>query len=238
LCTRRRIPKSVMSKPIINYFSICGRGELSRLICAAGEVEFEDKAWAPAFEDGGWRQGYQKIGNGFGFPGTLPVLEHGDLKLFETTAIEGYLTALSPKYANLTPAQKGKDLMFQCIKADLNVPTENLLFKKITAEELLPILEKWYPMIEGLLPESGFINGLDFPTPADLAVMVIAGGCMPFQAAPAAAGFKFIGKYPKMDRIAKACMAYPKVAEFLASSEHKTLKADPFGIMSQEFRDY
>ena len=35
-----------MSKPTLNYFSICGRGELARLICAVGEVEFEDKAWA------------------------------------------------------------------------------------------------------------------------------------------------------------------------------------------------
>ena len=93
-------------------------------------------------------------------------------------------------------------------------------------------------MIEGLLPESGYINGLDFPTPGDLAVLVMAGGCMPFQAAPAAAGFKFIGKYPKMDRIAKACMSYPPVAKYLANSEHKTLKADPFGIMPPEYKDY
>ena len=33
-------------KPVLNYFSICGRGELCRLICAVGEIEFEDKAWA------------------------------------------------------------------------------------------------------------------------------------------------------------------------------------------------
>ena len=34
-----------------------GRGEVARLICAAGEVEFEDKLWDPAFDEtGGWRQ--------------------------------------------------------------------------------------------------------------------------------------------------------------------------------------
>ena len=109
-------------------FSICGRGETARLICAAGGIEFEDKAWAPAFDDtGNWRQGYQAIGNAFGFPGTMPVLEHGDLKLFETTAIESYLALLSPKYAGLTPAQKGKDMMFQCIKVGLNACLIGLL---------------------------------------------------------------------------------------------------------------
>ena len=223
------------AKPTLNYFSICGRGETARLICAVGGLEFEDKAWAPAFDEtGGWRQGYQAIGNAFGFPGTMPVLEHGELKLFETTAIESYLASLSPKFASLTPAQKAKDMMFQCIKADINVPTENVLFKKITGEELVPILEKWYPMIEGLLPESGFINGLAFPTPGDLAVTVMTVGCMPFQAGPAVAGYKFLGKYPKMERIAKACMEYGPMAKFLAASEHKTLQADPFGIMPKD----
>jgi hypothetical protein len=78
-----------MSKPVLNYFSICGRGEVARLIAAAGEVEFEDKAWAPAFdESGGWRQGYKPIGEGFGFPGVLPILEHGELKCAPAKGLE------------------------------------------------------------------------------------------------------------------------------------------------------
>jgi len=228
-------------KPTLNYFSICGRGELARLICAAGELEFEDKAWAPAFDDsGGWRQGYQAIGNKHGFPGTMPILEHGSYTLCQTTAIESYLASIAPKFKALTPEQKGKDLMFQVFKADINVPTENLLFKKITAEDLKPIVEKMYGTLEGLMPTSGFINGLEFPTAADLAILVISKGCMPFQAAPTMADCSFLknaSKYPKMDRIAKAAAAYPPVVKYLAASEHKTLKADPFGIMPAEFKD-
>ena len=225
------------TSPVLNYFSICGRGELARLICAAGEVPFEDKAWAPAFEDGGWRQGYQAIGESHGFPGTMPVLEHGDVNLFQHNAIETYLASLSPKYKDLTPAQKGTDLMFQLIKADINSVTESLLFKKIEPEALPPVMEKTLGMIEGLLPDSGFINGLSYPTPADLAVMVIAQGCMPFQAAMTVAGCPTWDglKYPKMGRVAKEAMAYAPVADFLAASEHKTLKADPFGIMPPEY---
>lgn len=125
--------------------------------------------------------------------------------------------------------------MFQLIKSDINGATESLLFKKIEAEDLPPVMEKWYGIIEGLLPASGFINGLEYPTPADLAVLVIAKGCMPFQAAPTMAGCAPGDKYPKMERVATEAAAYPPVAAFLAASEHKTLKADPFGIMPPEY---
>lgn len=126
--------------------------------------------------------------------------------------------------------------MFQSIRSDINGVTESLLFKKIEPEELPPTMEKWYGIIEGLLPEGGFINGLDFPTPADLAIMVITKGCMPFQAAPAVAGCSPTpDKYPKMFRVATAAAAYPPVAEYLATSEYQTLKADPFGLMPPEY---
>ena len=232
--------RQMSTKPVLNYFSICGRGEMSRLVCAAGEVEFVDKAWAPAFDEaGGWRQGYAAIGNAFGYPGVLPILEHDGLKLFQSVAIESYLASISPRFSALTPAQKGIDLMFQNIRSDINGNTEALLFKKIQPEDLPPVMEKWYGIIEGLLPESGFINGLDFPTPADLAVLVIAKGCMPFQAAPVIAGCSPTpDTYPKMFRIAADAAAYPPVATYLAASEHQTLKADPFGIMPPEYAPY
>ena len=173
------------AKPKISYFSICGRGMMSRLVATAGEVDFEENVWDPSFDEtGGWRQGYAAIGNALGFPGVMPILEHGDFKLFQSVAIEGYLASLSPKFSALTPAQKGTDLMFQEIRSDINAATESLLFKKIEAEALPPIMEKSYAMVEGLLPESGFINGLDFPTPADLAVLVITKGD-PTEAVPA-----------------------------------------------------
>ena len=41
--------------------------------------------------------------------------------------------------------------------------------------------------------------------------------------------------YPKMERVAAAAMAFKPVAEFLAASEHSTLKADPFKIMPAEY---
>ena len=65
-------------KPVLHYFSICGRGELARLICAVGELEFEDDCWAPAFdESGGWRAGYAAIGEKLGLPGTYIFILFG-----------------------------------------------------------------------------------------------------------------------------------------------------------------
>ena len=227
----------IMAKPVLNYFSICGRGELARLVAAAGELSIEDKAWSPAFDDtGSWRQGYADIGNKHGFPGTMPVLEHDEFNLFEAQAIESYFASIAPKYQDLTPQQRAKDLMFALIKADINIPTENVLFKKITPEDLAPIMIKWYGYIEGLCPESGYVNGLEFPTMADLAVVVICKGCMPFQAASQMSGVAFDPvKFPKMERIATLAMDYGPVAAFLEKSEHKTLKADPFKIMPEEY---
>lgn len=94
-------------------------------------------------------------------------------------------------------------------------------------------------IVEGLLPASGFVNGLDYPTAADLAVLVITKGCMPFQAAPTMAGCAPTpATYPKMFRVAEAAAAYAPVASYLAGSEHQTLKADPFGIMPPEYKPY
>jgi len=229
-----------MPGPKLTYFSICGRGEVARLIAAAGEVDFVDDALSPAFDEtGGWNQAlkYKEKAAALGFPGVLPILEHEDLKIYQTTAIENYLAALSPKYASLTPAQKAKDDMFLLLKADINATTESLLFKKIDGEALTAAMDKFYPILEGLLPASGYINGLDYPTPGDVAVLVTAMGCMPFRAAPQMAGCAPTAeKYPKMMALAAKVAEYPPVAKFLAASEFKTLKADPFGIMPDAYK--
>ena len=225
----------------LTYFSICGRGEVARLIAAGGELKIVDNALAPAFDaSGGWNQElkYKEMGAAMGFPGVLPILEHDDLKIYQTTAIESYLAAISPKYSGLTPKQKAMDEMFLLIKSDINGTTESLLFKKIDGETLTAAMDKFYPLVEGLLPEGGaYINGLDFPTPGDIAVMVTAMGCMPFRAAPQVAGCApTADKYPKMMALAAKVAAYGPIAAFLAASEHKTLKADPFGIMPDEYK--
>jgi hypothetical protein len=62
---------------------------------------------------------------------------------------------------------------------------------------------------------------------ADLSVLVIAKGCMPFQAASTMANCSILqrkGQYPKIERIMNDCLAYPAVANFVKNSEHKTFE--------------
>ena len=130
-------------------------------------------------------------------------------------------------------------MMLMLTKADLNAATESLLFKKIKPEDLPPIVHKTLDMMEKLVPDTGFVNGGDMPTPGDLAIAVVMRGCMPFQAAMTLAGCATWDgkKYPKLARIANDALAYPPVAEFIRNSEHKTLSADPFKIMPKEYHE-
>ena len=45
--------------------------------------DFEDFEWTPPFQGE-----YAAIGKAYGFSGSLPVLEHGSLQLFQSFAIE------------------------------------------------------------------------------------------------------------------------------------------------------
>ena len=54
-----------------------------------------------------------------GFPGSMPVLEHGDLKMFQSIAIQNYVFSIAPCYAGLTPAQRAVDDMWMCSFEDM-----------------------------------------------------------------------------------------------------------------------
>lgn len=229
------------SKPKLHYFDICGRGELSRLLCAVGEIDFEECYFSPSFdESGGWRQGYQDIGVELNLPPTLPILEHNSLVLYQSAAIETYLSSLSPLFSSLTPAEKGRDMMFAQAKEDIGVQCAKMLFKATDADSLTSFLSSTLTILEKNIPTSStspFINGRAYPTMADLSLLIVCKGCMPFQAGMKIADFSISGKYPKLDVLVAAVEKYPAVQTFLEQSEKKTLVADPFGIMKEKVEE-
>ena len=102
-----------MSKPDVgpiklHYFPIAGRGELIRLIAAAGDLELV------AGED---LTAEQKLE--FGSPGSVPLMDHGGFKLAQSNAIKCYVAGLVPKFAALTPQQKATDQLFALIQGDM-----------------------------------------------------------------------------------------------------------------------
>ena len=94
-------------------------------------------------------------------------------------------------------------------------------------EELTPILDKVYGIVEGLCPDEGFVNGLDFPTKADLAILNMIKGYMPYGWGIEATEYDFPSKHPKMWRIATSAAAAEGVKEYLESDE-ATLETNPF----------
>jgi hypothetical protein len=83
-----------------------------------------------------------------------------------------------------------------------------------------------------MLPAYGFVNGLEFPTAADLVVLNIAKGFMPFGAAFMLGGYDLYAKHPKFVAHADLVANYPSVRLYLEASS--TMTSDPFGLRMQQ----
>jgi hypothetical protein len=89
------------------YFPIAGRGELIRLIAAVGGVSVKE-----TFPGPDWK-------SKCGFFGSLPMLEHGPLKMCQSLACQTYAASIAPLYADLTPQQRAVDNMYMCTFEDM-----------------------------------------------------------------------------------------------------------------------
>lgn len=205
------------------YFPVAGRGELIRLIAAVGGIEdFQESSTLP---DG-------ITSEECGSAGSLPILLDGtnnELKINETVAIEHYVAGTIPVFAeNLTPHQRAKDGQFCALKETCLGAVGTPLFGK-DIDAVKANVNKFYPLVEGLLPaDGGFINGLDHPTVADLAVLNMCVGYMPFGAAFKAAGIDIATQFPKLYAHAEKVKQVEAVANYLEKS--KTMSAAAYGL--------
>mmetsp|Transcript_15382 Transcript_15382/g.27812 ORF Transcript_15382/g.27812 Transcript_15382/m.27812 type:complete len:207 (+) Transcript_15382:106-726(+) len=199
--------------PTLIYFPVAGRGQLCRLIAKLGGIEdFVEQTSLP--------EGVTKADCGSG--GSVPLLVDGDLKMNESTAIEYYLMSIAPKYADLTPKQKGRDAQFCAIKEDFLSAVCKPLFGGKDKDGINACVDKMLPLIEGILPADGFINGLDFPTVADLAVLNIVEGYMPFGAAYKHGEVDVATRFPKLFAHSEMVKAVEDVATALEATPLKT----------------
>jgi len=205
------------SNPKLYYWPIAARGEVIRLVALVGGVKYDECADKEEAGD---------IAS-FGSPGSIPILEHGDLKLSQSIAIQEYMASISPAFADLTPAQRAKDTHMACIMEDIIQGFAKVLFGDKNPEDLKAVMDKWYPLIEGIIPDSGFVNGRDGPTMADLALLNIAEGFMPFGAAYKISGQDY-KTYPKLTALVERVKAVPAIAEYLASTP--SMAGNPFGL--------
>ena len=161
----------------------------------------------------------------------------GDLKLSQSLAIEQYIAGLSKdgKFSTqLTAAQRAKDIQFSAIKDDLMSGVASIIFGDKDAGKIKEVLDKWFPLMEGLVPAEGFINGLAYPTLADFSMLLMHDGFMPYGAAYKFAGFTdgagyiTADKYPKCRALIDRIKASEGMADYLAKSS--TMANNPFGL--------
>lgn len=211
--------------PILYYMPIAARGEVSRLIAAVGGTKLVLNLECP-----------DSVKKAAGSPSSLPILVHGDsVVLSQSHAIVGYMLSVSPKYRNLTPAQLGKDLQINAIMDDICSGIAKVLFdpqlktnQDFGKTEITKVADKWIPVIEGIMPSSGFINGLPFPTAADFAMLVLAQGTTPFEGGWKLAELDIFQDAQKLKGVVDRTAAVPEVAAHLVSST--TFKGNPFGL--------
>eukprot|EP00533_Pseudo-nitzschia_delicatissima_P012435 CAMPEP_0197274532 /NCGR_PEP_ID=MMETSP1432-20130617/12814_1 /TAXON_ID=44447 /ORGANISM="Pseudo-nitzschia delicatissima, Strain UNC1205" /LENGTH=214 /DNA_ID=CAMNT_0042740337 /DNA_START=50 /DNA_END=694 /DNA_ORIENTATION=+ len=207
--------------PTLIYYPVAGRGELTRLIAAVGGVELDQLPGKPP-------EGMTHVE--FGSTGSVPLLMDGDLKINESGAIETYISLIAPKFDHLTHKQRAKDAQFCQLKETYLGSFAKPLFSMSAEDrasgakkdEILEVIDKYFSVLEGILPDDGFINGLDFPTPADLAVLNVVEAYMPFGAVYKAASLDVAQKYPNISTHSERVKAVPAVAK--AMEESATLK--------------
>eukprot|EP00746_Dinoflagellata_sp_MGD_P017239 gnl/MRDRNA2_/MRDRNA2_139477_c0_seq1.p1 gnl/MRDRNA2_/MRDRNA2_139477_c0~~gnl/MRDRNA2_/MRDRNA2_139477_c0_seq1.p1 ORF type:complete len:251 (+),score=59.15 gnl/MRDRNA2_/MRDRNA2_139477_c0_seq1:84-755(+) len=219
--------------PQMIYAPIAGRGELTRLIAAAGELQMQDEISNMAnfgkpvvAETGESKKDYIS-------PSGMPLLKHGDLKISQSGAIEMYLSAIAPKYSGLSVQQRAVDNMYSGIKEEMLFNCAKAIFttqktdKDQAKKDVIQLFDKWLGIFEEKVPVDGFIQGLSFPTVADLALLNVTRGFMPFGAAAKLAEYDF-NKWAKVRALCDRTAAYPPVAEYLKSN--KTMAANPMGF--------
>uniref|UniRef100_A0A7S1W3E7 Glutathione S-transferase n=1 Tax=Alexandrium catenella TaxID=2925 RepID=A0A7S1W3E7_ALECA len=221
-----------MDPPQLIYAPIAGRAELIRLIAAAGNLPINELSNMANFgkpsisETGESKRDYTS-------PSGMPLLSHGGLKMSQSGPIETYVAAIAPRYRDLTVQQRAVDNMYQGIKEEILLSCAKAIFTTRKTDEgqakkdVAELLDKWFTIFEERVPATGFIQGLGFPTPADLALLNIAVGFMPFGAAKKLADYD-LDKWAKVKALCDRCAADPGVAAYLKSSEYTA--ANPFGF--------
>eukprot|EP00930_Biecheleria_cincta_P099640 TRINITY_DN91258_c0_g1_i1.p1 TRINITY_DN91258_c0_g1~~TRINITY_DN91258_c0_g1_i1.p1 ORF type:complete len:476 (+),score=63.49 TRINITY_DN91258_c0_g1_i1:72-1499(+) len=228
-CCKSRRHKSALAEPVssaaanlvssvpdseviqMSYFPHAGRGELSRLIAAAGGLD--------QFRDGFPGPDYGCYGTKLGFRSEQPTLKHGDFRMFQSMAIESYLAMLSPKFKNLTPLQRAVDEMFACTHEDLiEGCAKYVVGDPRGAGDAIPKhLDKFLIPLEKRVPSSGFINGLSYPTVADLVLLSFSEAIMPFGIALELTGgtYEWHSKFPNIKANVERTKSAPGVKEYL-----------------------
>eukprot|EP00931_Biecheleriopsis_adriatica_P030947 TRINITY_DN18183_c0_g3_i1.p1 TRINITY_DN18183_c0_g3~~TRINITY_DN18183_c0_g3_i1.p1 ORF type:complete len:374 (+),score=78.21 TRINITY_DN18183_c0_g3_i1:82-1203(+) len=221
------------SKPVLHYFDISGRGELSKLIAAVGGVEIDVVEYpfaangasaADKLKAGVMETEHTKAATAMGMEGCgLPILVHGDLKINQSFAIQDYLVSISTKYPPVNPLQKGVDDMFEGALEDCMGVGAGIILSGVDPSAMVAAMEKTLTHLSRYIPEKGFVNGFETPSKADLVILMLTQALIPFGAT--LGGYDF-AKFPAAKALGERAAAFPAVAAWL-QHENCCLKKPP-----------
>jgi len=230
------IPKASLNKlckPVLHYFDVSGRGELSKLIAAVGGVEIEVAEYpfeangastADKLKAGAMENEHTKAATAMGMQGCgLPILQHGEHKFNQSAAIQDYLAAIGPNYPAVNPVQKAKDDMFEGYLEDCMGVGAGVVLSGLDPSMMVKAMEKTLTHLSKYIPAEGFVNGFDKPTKADLVVLMLTQALIPFGAT--LGGYDF-AKFPEAKALGERAAKLPAVAAWL-ENENCHLKKPP-----------
>jgi len=221
-------------KPTLHYFDVNGRGELSKLIAAVGGVDldikdypfqvngssFGEKASKPAVDSEHLRAAAEMDMAGCG----LPILIHGDLKICQSFAVQDYLATIGPNYPNVSPQQKAIDSMFEGYLEDAMGVGAGVILSGGDPAGMPKAMDKIMGILDKYIPESGFVNGFEGPTRADLVILILTQALIPFAAT--LGEYDWDARAPKAKALGERTAASPAVAAWL-TNEQCYLKLPP-----------
>merc|ERR1712046_82060 len=148
---------------------------------------------------------------GMGMAGCgLPILVHGDLKFCQSLAVQEYLASIGPNYPKVSPAQKAVDGMFEGYLEDAMGVGAGVVLSGLEPKTMSIAMDKVMGILDPYIPESGFVNGFDAPTKADLAILILTQGLIPFGAT--LGDYDFGAKFPKAKALGERAAAFPAIA--------------------------
>lgn len=201
--------------------------QLAKLIAAVGGLEIDVVEYpfvangasaADKLKAGNVESEHTKAAKEMGMEGCgLPLVVHGDLKFYQSFAVQSYFAAIGPKYPKITPQQAAVDDMFMGALEDVMGVAAGVILSGYDGALVPKIMVKVMTHLAKYAPEAGFVNGKDAPTIADLVILVLTQALIPFAATLGEGAAEVYGKFPKLVALGERAAAFPAVAKWLTN---------------------
>lgn len=225
-----------ISKPVLHYFDVSGRGEVSKLVAAVGGLDIEVKEFpfvangasaADKLKAGKVESEHTKYATQIGMDGCgLPIITHGELMINQSFACANYFAGIGPKYPKVTPQQQAIDDMFQGALEDCMGLAAGVILSGGDPALVPKIMSKVLNHLSKYTPQDGFVHGLGSPTIADICVLVLTQALIPFGATLGEKAAETYGKFPEIVALGERTAKFPAIAQWL-TNENCNLKKPP-----------